>query len=1025
MKLFPIVFLITLILIIPKVEAIQLNPLTKGEPVKIVETDEYFVVGTSSSLRILSKGGNIIKFLNLKGLSDFVVKEDRIYITTLSQKFPNVKAYSFPSLEKIWEFSPSMLVFDENLVWQEKETKSWKIKLGKNGILVASGYTLYLLDENGKVLKNFNVSNDIWDFVEKDDNLYLATQEGYVYVLNKNFELKEKIKVCEPFQIINPISNETVRIVSRSVWQISPDLIAACEDGSIFFIENKKRIQLVQYSQIFLNTYYYRIRRETSFTDQLYENIKLLTTPEGTLAFSSTSLALIKNESEEWRIPLKALSVSFYKDRIYAIEGIEYENEVIKVLDFYGNEKNELRIKKIKGCVPDKYVSYATKEGLIIASNCEIKMISYSGKMKWYLPTQGKISYLKEKNIYLIFTDNGDDIFSLPTFYSVIALENGTIKWKYILPARLREDGYLKDIRVIKDKVILWYQNETSEEDKLIALELKTGKLFKEMRVSDRVYAGVLDEFLLNSTVLNILKTFDYSLLDEIPREVIEGRIEDAKMMYGEESVNRWLEIIEELPLPISVLSSFRDFDWNNLEYLKIPSRIWFLESCDVNNDGVEDLLISGENVIVARDGNTLKELWLIDREDWRYDLDINRNYKQNFTRDWFNENMGLICIGETNKDGKKDFFAASWKFFGLLESVGNTYKLVWSQNFSDIGWDRMRKIEDINKDGIKDVILPIWRRDMPPLIKFLSARDGEEIISISSDKFSFLSNIGDLNGDGIKENLIFFERYGAKLKLFSPNFEWTYEKVERFHEVWDKYGVSNPATIIDFNKDGVEDLVYAIAEEDGGVRLIFVDVKNDRVIKRIEIEKSRWRRDERDWMYTNEIINKDDLIIFSIPVPEWKTEREGKLCIFNLSEEKVTGFLYQETRKIIVENESIIVLGNNGEIFLLDLGKEGKYSVKTKGNSVFIESKGNYIKVYVDGKISAAGNERIEFRLPAKEYELEIALTDEDGYEKIFPHSLRIPGIPLLLILNIILSFIIVSVVVWKVFKWKWRSKQ
>jgi len=292
MKTLLLATLIGLLFIIPQVNGLQLNPMVKGSPIKIVETDNYFVVGTSSSLRIFSKDGEIVNFLNVHGLSDFVIDGETIYITTFSQRFPNVRAYSFPSLEKIWDFFPSMLVFDENLVWQEKETKSWGIKLSTNGILVASGYTLYLLDKDGNVLRNFTANNDIWDVAEKDHKIYLATQEGYVYVLNEDFKLKDKIKVCECYQLINPVSNETIGSVSRSVWQISSDLIATCEDGSIFFIKNGKKIQLVQYSRSFLNNYYYGLRRETSLTDQLYKNIRLLDAPNGALAFSSTNLAL-------------------------------------------------------------------------------------------------------------------------------------------------------------------------------------------------------------------------------------------------------------------------------------------------------------------------------------------------------------------------------------------------------------------------------------------------------------------------------------------------------------------------------------------------------------------------------------------------------------------------------------------------------------------------------------------------------------------------------------------------------------
>ena len=1013
-----------LFLLFPLVNAEQLNPSAAGIPVKIAETEQYFVVGSSNMVRIFSKSGELIKFLNVDGLSDFAIDGDRIYVVTSSQHFPNIRAYSFPELENLWYYIPRMLVFDRNLVWQEKETKSWKVKLTSNGILVCSGYTLYLFDREGNVLNTFEAKNDVWDVAEDEDYIYLATQEGVVYKLDKSLNLKEKIKVCERFNVVDVIANKTLASISRSVWQVYPEA-ASCEDGDVVLLNSKKRIEVTRYSENFLNTYYSKIRRETAPGDALYKNVRMLKTPRGILAFSPKNLVLIVDEERKWSLPLRVYAASFYNDKIYVANGMEYGNEVIKVLDTNGNVVEELKVSALKGCSPSAYVIHAGKKGVLLASDCEIKLIGYSGNIRWYFPFQRNPSYLKKGDIYMVYSGVSSPFDTL-SFYSLSAFQNNKLKWNWVLPKELREKGYIKDVKLLNDKVVLWFFEPQAERGKLIVLDVYTGKLLKKLNASTRTYAGLFDKYLLNSTFVNIVRNFNYSVFEGIPEEIFEGRIEDAVRIYDEESVRKWMEILNNLPLNYTLLLSFRDFEWSGAHHLMFSPVIRKLYVCDANGDGYDDLIVSTRDAIFVRDGRDLKELWLVDREHWRYDNEINRKYKKNFTADWLREESSLICVGDVNGDSKTDFFLINWGFFALLESNGSGYVVKWNITSRNVGWEFAKGVGDIDYDGVTDVLFPVWKVDAPPEVRIVSGKTGEEITRFRSHEFSFYPLVGDVNGDDKFESLLYFERYGAKLELLSPQFEWKYEKIERFHEVKEKYGIGKPATIVkDVDGDGISDVVFAIASDEGGVKLIFVNAKNDKIIKKVVIEKGVRETDEREWMYTNDIESSDELLFFSVPVPRWRTDRKGKVCMFNLTSGKVAGSLYREIRELVVDGNAVLGLGNNGEVVPIDLRKKIDYEFTVNNDRIRVRSEGYYIKIFVDNTLSAASDNEIEIRLPAGEHEISVSFTDEDGYERIFSHRVVIEGVPLTYSLNLALLALIACAAAWKVGVWKRQSKR
>ena len=1027
MKILKLLFLTIIIsLFLVKTSfSLQISPVVSGKPIKIKETDNYYVVGLQNMLYVFEKNGTLKNYIDVKELSDFLIDNKKIIITETSQRFPNVKAYSFPELKLLWEFEPKMLVFDINLVWQEKEPKSWRIKKISDGYGLCSGYRFYIMSKDGKVLNEFKAENDVWDFVEKNGKYYLACQDGNVYVLNKNLELEEKIKACLDYKLINPISNTTKIIIPRSAWEITEDLIVACEDGNVYFINEKRREVIETYPSQLLYSYYSENERETSFFDQMYKNLKIKKFGNKTIAFTTSKIVVIENNEIKWEKAVDLFDLDSYGNEIYAINS-KYGNEIISIYDISNGEKlDELFLNKLQ-CKKSGYKIFSNENNILIASPCEIKLIKKNGDVKWYFPLAESLNYEELNGTYIFFNDNRENILDDLQAYFLVAVKDGKFLWEYILPYKMRENGEIVDIKTLNSgKVILFY-SEDKGNNKIIVLNAEDGKVENILNATDRIFAGVLDNYLLNETLMETIREFNFSIIDQIPEEIKEGRIQEAIQMYGNSNVRNWLNIIENLPLDLEILENFRHIDFQNINDMMMRRNIRKMDVCDYNNDGYDDLLISAEGYIVLRDGKDMKELWLKDRDTWKYENGFNRPYKENFTASWYDSDYIVFCVDDINNDDKKDLLlVAPSGEYKLLLSQNNNYTVKWKRYVRNLKWDRVKKIKDIDGDGISEFIIPVWQLNRPDIVKFVSIENHKELNSLILHKFSIEFNQDDINNDGKNESIIFYEHEGGKLKIFSSNYDWAYSKIENFWDVWNKYNYMLPCVIVDdMNNDGIKEIACGIVNKNReGAKLFFMDTKNEKKMKDIDIEKSRFEFDEREWAFVTSMKRKGDLLIFTMPVMNWENEN-GKVCIYNISSDSIDSFIHLDTKRIIKDKE-IILIGVNGEIYNVKESKDNNVSINVNGNLVNIKIDGDsYTNVYVDGTFSASTRKNnISMRLSNGNHEIAIHVINRDGYEKIIYKNISTFAPSSLSFLNIIfVVMIVIYISIKAVIKWKRR---
>ncbi|MBR9681421.1 MAG: hypothetical protein GOV00_01340, partial [Candidatus Altiarchaeota archaeon] len=871
-------------------------------------------------------------------------------------------------------------------------------------------------------------NNDIWDFVETAGSFYLATQEGKVYVLDQNLQVREEKSVCPSYEVVDPVSNSSSKTFTRSVWEITKGLVASCEDGNIYWLTSGSKTEIKKYSTQVLYSTYSKMVGEMGPSGSLFQNIKLEEVEGKTVAYASDKLVVLTGEEVEWETTTTILDVDSYNSQLYVMGGASsYGTDVVGVYALSDGTHLEDILITSPSCRSTQYLMDVSEKGILITTSCEIKFTDFSGKTLWYLPRSEFLKYKEAGDVRVFFDDTNSRFFDETQAKFVIGISENKLSWRYVLSDTMSANGYISDIKILNSgnlstRIALLYKT-MDEADEIIIIDSRTGEVTHQFYPTDKTYVGRLDDYLLDTTFVSEMKSFNWDRYETIPWELKEGRISEAKDIYGDFDVAVWLDEISNYPTDLKTLELLRFIDFKNLDQVEYRSRVDNFDSCDYNNDGFDDLLISADGTVILRDGATgFEELWLKDSQPWRYENPVNINYTDEFTASWFDRGYSVFCVSDLNGDEISEFVMFDWDGnHQLVESLdgGQNYTPVWQRFLNDVWREGVTKIEDIDGDGVEDLMVPTNQPNRPPLIHFFSTKTHDTIYSGSFNEFSFIENLGDVNGDGILEHAIIFEEMGGHIKVFSSNYEWEYEEDNAFWNVWNRYGQVEAIVIVDdMNGDGFDDFVVPLVTHGGGgSKLVFRDSQNNKVIKTVEIDEPEW--DTQEWSFVSDISKVGtDMLVFTLPRMDWENE-DGKIAMYNLTSGKIEGFFHFDGGGV---TDGTLVTGPQGEIYTLDILETKEPEINVEGNLVKINvSKEFYTNVYVDGTLSAATrNEYIELRLSNGEHEVAVSFTNKDGYEKMFRYTVDTFGASSLSLLNTLLALLAGAYIVLRVVKWK-----
>ncbi|HDJ96815.1 MAG TPA: hypothetical protein ENG45_01950 [Candidatus Aenigmarchaeota archaeon] len=1037
MRKFLIFLILFLVVSFSNCFAIQINERVYDKVVETTQANGLYVVGTENMVYVFSKDGELKSRVKVRGLTDIEVKDDMLIVASMDNIFPNVIAYNFPSLTKLWEFRPTMKVFNIYLVWHDVETRSWCAKIFGEKVVVCSGHKAYMLDKNGNVIKTFEATNDVWDVEKLGNYYYVASQDGNVYILDEDFNINKKLKVVKDFELIDPITNSSLGIFTRSVWDLVPHnngLLAVCEDGNVYFIKDKevkKKVSVESYSTTMLTAYYKEIMRETSLGDVNFKNLVARSLGDYVIVFGRNTIVAIKNGEEAWKsstIGYTSRSLCRRGDDAYIPLKPTSEYEKISVISLKSGETKDILKMNITMFSQDKiYDVICDDNGILLSSQDEIKLLDYAGNVKWYFPKLTNYEFISVNNMIIAIPQfrTGDNPLDPWRADYVIAIEDGKKKWEYTLPLEKRKYGYISRYAILNKKYLLLVYNSVKGDSSLIIINLKNGDVIYDKNPINMTYAGILDKYLLNKTLMKMLRNFDFSIVDSIPSEIIEGRIEDAIRIFGREETMKWLETVKKLPLDPKILRELRDI-LQHKEDFKVDKTIIWVSVGDLNGDGVDDILVSTEDLMVLLNGLNFKTEWIIDCRRWRYDNEINRKFLDVYTRSWFDDVDGVkVAINDINDDGIDDIFLFRHDSYMLFQSKGKEFEKVYEKKLTNFMWDKVVVMPDIDGDGVKEFLLPSWRKDKPPVLRLVSPKTGASVLTFEGDFTIPSGKAMDINGDG-KRELIFLVKTGcdeASVKVIDGRTKRVIftNSVKRMWEAWRSYYHMLPADFYDINNDGKEDLLIGFVEAfEKGVKIRAYSIEDGEEIDEIVLIEGKEFKEE-DLSYVNNLQVYGDYLIVSV---KGISQREGMCIIYDLKKREIKSLLHDNARKTIISNGKVIVETIDGKLISLNISTNVSMEISTKGNEVSVYWKGGYGKLYVDGTLTAEswkGTSTV--KLVSGKHKIKLGILSRDGYEVFITKVVEVFLVSSLSYMNIAIGLCVAAYITFKIYQ-RWRKK-
>jgi hypothetical protein len=233
----------------------------------------------------------------------------------------------------------------------------------------------------------------------------------------------------------------------------------------------------------------------------------------------------------------------------------------------------------------------------------------------------------------------------------------------------------------------------------------------------------------------------------------------------------------------------------------------------DTNGDGIQEVLfITGEDDQSAYmiDGATGKFIW-----------------KKHFA---WGSPQKVLSIPDINDDGVADVIVGMDSRMGMVYALsGKAFyspETLWELHVDYTTYEGL-VVEDIDQDGIRDIVINTWGGD----VMALSSVDGSKIWEINTDCMNMLmAKIPDTNGDNLSEILVgTTNALAIMIDGLKGSVIWQYRTQGAVWAV-DHYG--------DYDRDGINDVVVGdfggnvhIIEGEHGGGLFSTDTGNDKII--------------------------------------------------------------------------------------------------------------------------------------------------------------------------------------------------
>lgn len=935
--------------------------------------------GTQLGVYVFSLNGSLENFIqtgssvtNVKSIPDINENNYKeLVLTTTTPYFPNVLCFDSLTGDKLWEFSTETEVFDVDMLWTMKQVNVYDLEISESGdrIYLTAGYSVYCLDsQTGREINSYDGTDNMWDVVLVDGDVVVGDQNGYVYRLTRDLDKVVWSKlISKYYSVVNPSTKQTVGKVKRSVWDIISvninnykRLVVCSEDGYVYILDLNtggilNSVEIIDYVDELLYAYYGDSPLPTSSLNYNFFNLRAVEIPDVTgdgnpevLVYTYPGTRI----GQEYQGAQKGIYIVDPSTCDIVSKNENLELSIVNKIEILNveNPRNETYI-----LLPIGRSGSTEKIKLIYPKDCTtFKTISINSTSKSY-----------GINNYFVKDLDGNDFLFISDYGDVIRLDfNGNIIWDYPRLNNIKVD--LVDVTGSNKKDLLAYSTEGSNEEDFLevtssrtifVVDGETGKVAwsYEMPYNEYLLSGGFQGVKavpdLNSDgkmdiVAYKQRPADWGSGDEYGEytRIVVFSGEDGDIIYEKPLTNAtyygiW-ETIYNDPYLMSSLDERQIEEKNNRKIRKIITSLDTVS--DITGDGIPDFIVGSWREVYIINSVTCEIVWTRTYDARPYEYPSGENPMEDFQWNWANsDRMKYFSLGDTNRDGYDELLMVCWNSMWILDSnlakgyLDYSPKVEISYDDSDIDENRVKVIQDVNGDGVSDVIFQKNVEDSPSVYEVISGRDGSKILEFERDGTSFSLAISDFNSDNSNDSIVFYSygSSGPQLEIINgKNNEviWNYQEIKETWMIRDILGIQTimPACPIDdINGDGVNELVIGRSLPwDEGAEVLVYDVYNNKLLTTINVEPLSSTLDISSIRWQPAIVTTRLSDITGDGTSEVAVvmalgegnQKQLKLVILDIIKEEIISDFTARGTNILGFGDMIVAYGTGGELYLL-----------------------------------------------------------------------------------------------------------
>ena len=736
-----------------------INAKCLGQEIVLSDDLQGLMVSSDDSLLLVNSDFKIDTEFPVK---DFMVIDDIdqdgirdvfVYLDS-EDNYDDIKIISAKSSKVVYSSKHTYEMFDEKGNKLIKNSKTRSINYSDGIIYYIYDYHLVAFDPvKQEIIFDYEDKDNLWKMVVLKDRIIAGNQLGQIICLDKHGDLLYRNSLVNPYSInIEYIGKQEVNLNVWDLIEINGNIYVTLEDSSLCQIDKQtgniiktvvlnENIESVLSKNLQDNSMYSKLA-PTGLNDYDFMGYQMQMISQDLLLVSSYfgNMALNQNGSDRkkpgiYLVDLNDMSVKAK----FALENYNLQSSNL-VTGKYQNQDviiipASLNDGKLKVLIYDFNGSLLAQNEILVGetgqenNNIQLKKVSTG----YLLQVNDSFSWLLDQQLKV--TGN---VLESKIANKIVDLDDGTL-------VTYKKDGKITEIRKIAlDESSLMsfsvssdYLNNGFEAINYIAKQNHILALVNEINNVNQVIASHIIDIDLNSGKINDSKV----LLDKgyLDGKYYENYLKGAKIDYFSDLNNDGSqEILVDDYLIDGVTKTFKSYYQPSFEGMTMA-----LETGDINNDGITDLINLGE---------TEMRLYYSKKDGYNISYEKTNIFKT-YDKKLLNNAFGKV-LGDIDGDGINEIVINGYndnkcQNYQVINCKDLTMKFaLMEQGVLDYGETFSLSENDFNHDGKKDIIF----NHGDYLFDVISGQDGSVLFSYTSFESNLYSSDTPVPLDNIVE---------------------------------------------------------------------------------------------------------------------------------------------------------------------------------------------------------------------------------------------------------------------------------